>query len=66
MVILIEIPFFCHYLFVSFYKDCLILKPNDFILIIFQILFQGWLYNNGVQPAAVQLHAAVNENLRGR
>ena len=30
MVILIEIPFFLS-LFAPFYKDCLILKRNDFI-----------------------------------
>ena len=48
MVVLIEIPFFLS-LFVSFYKDCLILKRNDFILIIFQILFQRWLYNKLLQ-----------------
>ena len=45
MVVLIEIPFFLS-LFVSFYKDCLILKRNDFVLIIFQILFQTWLITN--------------------
>ena len=43
MVILIEIPFFLS-LFVSFYKDCLILKCNDFILIIFQILLRNEKY----------------------
>ena len=42
MVVLIEIPFFLS-LFVSFYKECLILKRNDFVLIIFQTLFQRWL-----------------------
>ena len=45
MVVLIEIPFFLS-LFVSFYKECLILKRNDFVLIIFQILFQRWLITN--------------------
>ena len=45
MVVLIEIPFFLS-LFVSFYKECLILKRNDFVLIIFQILFQRWLISN--------------------
>ena len=37
MVVLIKIPFYLS-LFVSFYKDCLIFKRNDFILIIFQII----------------------------
>ena len=45
MVVLIEIPFFLS-LFVSFYKECLILKRSDFVLIIFQILFQRWLITN--------------------
>ena len=45
MVVLIEIPFFLS-LFVSFYKKCLILKRNDFVLIMFQILFQRWLITN--------------------
>ena len=45
MVVLIEIPFFSS-LFVSFYKECLILKRNNFVLIIFQILFQRWLITN--------------------
>ena len=45
MVVLIEIPLFLS-LFVSFYKECLILKRNDFVLIIFQILFQRWLITN--------------------
>ena len=45
MVVLIEIPFFLS-LFVPFYKQCLILKRNDFVLIIFQILFQRWLITN--------------------
>ena len=45
MVVLIEIPFFLS-LFVSFYKECLILKRNDFVLIIFQILFRRWLITN--------------------
>ena len=45
MVVLIEIPFFLS-LFVSFYRECLILKRNDFVLIIFQILFQRWLITN--------------------
>ena len=45
MVVLIEIPFFLS-LFVSFYKECLILKRNNFVLIIFQILFQRWLITN--------------------
>ena len=45
MVVLIEIPFFLS-LLVSFYKECLILKRNDFALIIFQILFQRWLITN--------------------
>ena len=45
MVVLIEIPFFLS-LFVSFYKECLILKRNDFVLIIFQTLFQRWLITN--------------------
>ena len=45
MVVLIEIPLFLS-LFVSFYKECLIHKRNDFILIIFQILFQRWLITN--------------------
>ena len=45
MVVLIEIPFFLS-LFVSFYKECLILKRNDFVLIMFQILFQRWLVTN--------------------
>ena len=45
MVVLIEIPFFLS-LFVSFYKECLIIKRNDFVLIIFQILFQRWLITN--------------------
>ena len=45
MVVLIEIPLFLS-LFVSFYKECLIHKRNDFILIIFQILFQRWLIIN--------------------
>ena len=44
MVILTELPCFLS-LLVLFYKDCLILKRNDFILIILQILFQRWLYN---------------------
>ena len=48
MVVLIEIPFFLS-LFVSFYKECLILKRNDFVLIIFQILFQRWLITNCCQ-----------------
>ena len=52
MVILIEILFFLS-LFVSFYKDNLILKRNDFILIIFQILFQRWLYNKLLQTLVV-------------
>ena len=41
MVVLIEIPFFLS-LFVSIYKECLILKRNDFVLII----FQRWLITN--------------------
>ena len=45
MVVLIKIPLFLS-LFVSFYKECLILKRNDFVLIIFQILFQRWLITN--------------------
>ena len=45
MVVLIEIPLFLS-LFVSFYKECLILKRNNFVLIIFQILFQRWLITN--------------------
>ena len=45
MVVLIEIPFFLS-LFVSFYKECLILKRNDFVLIILQILLQRWLITN--------------------
>ena len=45
MVVLIEIPFFLS-LFVSFYKECLILKSNNFVLTIFQILFQRWLITN--------------------
>ena len=45
MVALIEIPLFL-LLFVSFYKECLILKRNNFVLIIFQILFQRWLITN--------------------
>ena len=45
MVALIEIPFFLS-LFVSFYKECLILKRNNFVLIVFQILFQRWLITN--------------------
>ena len=45
MIVLIEIPFFLS-LFVSFYKECLILKRNDFVSIIFQILFQRWLKTN--------------------
>ena len=45
MVVLIEISFFLS-LFLSFYKECLILKRNDFVLIIFQILFQRWLITN--------------------
>ena len=45
MVVLIEISFFLS-LFVSFYKECLILKRNDFVLMIFQILFQRWLITN--------------------
>ena len=45
MVVLIEIPF-CLSLFVSLYKECLILKRNDFVLIIFQTLFQRWLITN--------------------
>ena len=45
MVVLIEIPFFLS-LFVSFYKECLILIRNHFVLIIFQILFQRWLITN--------------------
>ena len=52
VVILIEIPFFS-WLFVSFYKDCLILKRNDFILIMFQILFQRWLYNKLLQTLVI-------------
>ena len=52
MVVLIEIPFFLS-LFVSFYKDCLILKRNDFILIIFQILFQRWIYNKLLQTSVI-------------
>ena len=52
MVILIEISFFLS-LFVSFYKDCLILKRNDFILVIFQILFQRWLYDKLLQTLVV-------------
>ena len=52
MVILIEIPFFLS-LFVSFYKDSLFLNRNDFILIIFQILFQRWLYNKLFQAFVV-------------
>ena len=45
MVVLIEIPFFLS-LFVSFYKECLILKRNDFVLIIFQISFiDGFITN---------------------
>ena len=40
-------------LFVSFYKECLILKRNDFVLIIFQILFQRWLYNKLLQTLFV-------------
>ena len=40
-------------LFVSFYKQCLILKRNDFVLIIFQILFQRWLYNKLLQTLFV-------------
>ena len=47
-----NIPLFLS-LFVSFYKDCLILKGNDFILIIFQILFQRWLYNKLLQTLVV-------------
>ena len=45
MVVLIEIPLFLS-LFVSFYKECLIFKRNNFVLIIFQILFQRWLITN--------------------
>ena len=45
MVVLIKIPFYLS-LFVSFYKACLILKRNNFVLIIFQILFQRWLKTN--------------------
>ena len=45
MVVLIEIPFFLS-LFVSFYKECLFLKRSNFVLIIFQILFQRWLITN--------------------
>ena len=52
MVVLIEIPFFLS-LFVLFYKDCPILKRNDFILIIFQILFQMWLYNKLLQTLVI-------------
>ena len=52
MVILIDIPFFLS-LFVLFYKECLILKRNDFILTIFQILFQRWLYNELLQTLVV-------------
>ena len=52
MVILIEIPFFLS-LFVSFYKDCLVPERNNFILIIFQILFQRWLYNKLLQTLVV-------------
>ena len=40
---------FYHYSFVSFYKDCLILQRNNFILIIFRILFQRWFYNKLLQ-----------------
>ena len=45
MAVLIEKPFFLSP-FVSFYKECLILKRNDFVSIIFQILFQRWLITN--------------------
>ena len=45
MVVLIEIPFFLS-LLISFYKECLILKRNDFVLKILQILFQRWLITN--------------------
>ena len=51
-IVLIEIPFFLS-LLVSFYKDCLIFKRNDFILTIFQILFQRWLYNKLLQTLIV-------------
>ena len=52
MVKLIEILFFLS-LFVSFYEDCLILKRNDFVLIVFQILFQRWLYHKLLQTFVV-------------
>ena len=52
MVVLIEVPFFFP-LFVSFYEDCVILKRSDFILIMFQILFQRWLYNILLQTLAM-------------
>ena len=45
MVVMIEISFYLS-LFVSIYKECLLLKRNDFVLIIFQILFQRWLITN--------------------
>ena len=45
MIVPIKISFFLS-LFASFYKECLILKSNDFVLIIFQILFQRWLITN--------------------
>ena len=40
-------------LFVSFYKNSLILKRNDFILIIFQILLQRRLYNKLLQALVI-------------
>ena len=38
---------------ISLYKGCLILKRNDFILIMFQILFQRWLYNKLSQSLVI-------------
>ena len=52
MVVLIEIPFFLS-LFVSFYEECLILKRNNFVVIIFQILFPRRLYNKLLQTLVV-------------
>ena len=52
MVILIEIPLFLS-LTVSFYKHCLILKRYNYILMMFQILFLRWLYDNLLQNLVV-------------
>ena len=49
---MIEIPFFL-LLFVLFFKDSVILKRNDFILIMYQILFQSWFYNKLLQTLVI-------------